>query len=105
MTKRKIFTFHFKSGNSCEVIIGAKGFEIGGVNHINPQWEVSPPSRKDQVEWERVCLPGLCKELRDLGLLKGDLGILDLGFQDGESQLDAFCTSGDSPGEEGNNDR
>ena len=36
MTKNRIFTFHCKSGNSCEVIIGAKGFEIGGVNHINP---------------------------------------------------------------------
>ncbi len=35
MAKKKIITLHFKSGNSCD----AKHFRIGGVNHINVQYQ------------------------------------------------------------------
>ncbi len=85
MAKNKIVTLHFKSGNSCD----AKHFRIGGVNHINVQWDVFPPSWEDRLEWEMICLPKLCEGLARLGLI-------------GASQLEAFCTSGDSPGEESN---
>ena len=88
MSLTKIVTFHFKSGNNCDV----KHFRIGGVNHINVQWDVFPTSREDQMQWKSVCLPKLCEGLAKLGLIGG-------------SQLETFCTSGDSPGEESNDDR
>ena len=88
MAKKKMVTFHFKSGNNCDV----KHFRIGGVNDIHVQWDVFPPFWEDQLEWEIICLPELCEGLARLGLI-------------GASQLEAFCTSGDSPGEEGNNGR
>ncbi len=88
MAKKKIITLHFKSGNNCDV----KHFRIGGVNHISVQWDVFPPSWEDRLEWEMICLPKLCEGLAKLGLV-------------GESQLETFCTSGDSPGEESNDDR
>ncbi len=88
MSLTKIVTFHFKSGNNCDV----KHFRIGGVNHISVQWDVFPTSREDRLEWEMICLPELCEGLARLGLI-------------GESQLEAFCTSGDSPGKEGNDAR
>ena len=90
MSLTKIVTFHFKSGNNCDVIIG--NIRIGGVNDIHIQWEVFPPSREDQMQWKKVCLPELCEGLGRLGLL-------------GDSQLETFCTSGDSPGKEGNDGR
>jgi len=90
MSLTKIVTFHFKSGNNCDVIIG--NIRIGGVNDIHIQWEVFPPSWEDQVEWKKVCVAELCEGLAKLGLI-------------GESQLEAFCTSGDSPGKEGSDDR
>ncbi len=90
MAKKKIITLHFRSGNNCDVIIG--NIRFGGVNHINVQWDVFPPSWEDQVEWKKICLPELCEGLAKLGLI-------------GESQLEAFCTSGDSPGKEGSDDR
>ncbi len=90
MSLTKIVTFHFKSGNNCDVIIG--NIRIGGVNHISVQWDVFPPSWEDQVEWKKVCVADLCEGLAKLGLI-------------GESQLEAFCTSGDSPGKEGNDGR
>ncbi len=88
--KKKLFTFHFKSGNNCDVIIG--NIRIGGVNDIHIQWDVFPPSREDQMQWKKGCLPELCEGLARLGLL-------------GDSHLEAFCTSGDSPGKEGNDGR
>ena len=88
MSLTKIVTFHFKSGNNCDV----KHFRIGGVNHINIQWDVFPPSREDQMQWKKVCVAELCEGLAKLGLI-------------GESQLEAFCTSGDSPGRDGNDGR
>ena len=90
MSLTKIVTFHFKSGNNCDVIIG--NIRIGGVNHINIQWDVFPPSWEDRLEWKKVCVAELCEGLAKLGLI-------------GESQLEAFCTSGDSPGKEGSDDR
>ena len=86
MSLTKIVTFHFKSGNNCDVIIG--NIRIGGVNDIHIQWDVFPPSREDQMQWKKVCVAELCEGLARLGLI-------------GESQLEAFCTSGDSPGKEG----
>ena len=86
MSLTKIVTFHFKSGNNCDVIIG--NIRIGGVNDIHIQWDVFPPSREDQMQWKKVCVAELCEGLAKLGLI-------------GESQLEAFCTSGDSPGKEG----
>ncbi len=88
--KKKLFTFHFKSGNNCDVIIG--NIRIGGVNDIHIQWDICPPSYEDQMQWKKVCLHELCEGLAKLGLV-------------GESQLETFCTSGDSPGEESNDDR
>ncbi len=44
------------------------------------------------MQWKKVCLPELCEGLERLGLIGG-------------SQLETFCTSGDSPGEESNDDR
>jgi len=88
MAKKKIITLHFKSGNNCDV----KHFRIGGVNHISVQWDVFPPSWEDQMQWKEVCVAELCEGLAKLGLI-------------GESQLEAFCTSGDSPGRDGNDDR
>ena len=90
MAKKKIITLHFKSGNNCDVIIG--NIRIGGVNDIHIQWDVFPPSREDQMQWKKVCVAELCEGLAKLGLI-------------GESQLESFSTSGDSPGEEGNNGR
>ncbi len=90
MSLTKIVNFHFKSGNNCDVIIG--NIRIGGVNHINVQWDVFPPSWEDQVEWKKICLPELCEGLAKLGLI-------------GESQLEAFSTSGTSPGKKGNDGR
>ena len=86
MSLTKIVTFHFKSGNNCDVIIG--NIRIGGVNDIHIQWDVFPPSREDQMQWKKVCVAELCEGLAKLGLI-------------GESQLEAFCTSGDSQGKEG----
>ena len=88
MSLTKIVTFHFKSGNNCDV----KHFRIGGVNDIHVQWDVFPPFWEDQLEWEIICLPELCEGLARLGLI-------------GASQLEAFSTSGDSPGKEGSDDR
>ncbi len=90
MAKKKIITLHFKSGNNCDVIIG--NIRIGGVNDIHIQWNVFPPSREDQMQWKEVCVAELCEGLAKLGLI-------------GDSQLEAFCTSGDSPGRDGNDGR
>ncbi len=90
MSLTKIVTFHFKSGNNCDVIIG--NIRIGEVNDIHIQWDVFPPSREDQMQWKEVCVAELCEGLARLGLI-------------GASQLEAFCTSGDSPGKEGNDGR
>ncbi len=90
MSLTKIVTFHFKSGNNCDVIIG--NIRIGGVNDIHIQWDVFPPSREDQMQWKKICVAEIGEGLAKLGLI-------------GESQLEAFCTSGDSPGRDGNDDR
>ncbi len=90
--KKKLFTFDFKSGNSCDVVIDVKRHKKAAADALHIQWDVFPPSREDQVQWKEVCVAELCEGLAKLGLI-------------GESQLEAFCTSGDSPGKEGNDGR
>ncbi|MDA2934061.1 hypothetical protein MYX82_06930 [Acidobacteria bacterium AH-259-D05] len=101
--KKKLLTFYFKSGNSCDVLVDGGRLKIGAMNSIHIKWDVFPPSRGDQVEWQRVCLPKLCEEMAKMGL-GGEPLIFQCALPEGNSQLEAFCTSGDSPGEEGKND-
>jgi len=92
--KQKLITFHFKSGNSCDVLVDMERFKVGNVNSIFIEWDRFPPSRQDQAEWKKVGASELGKKVVQMGLMEGRL--IDYRFP----SLEAFCTSGDSPGEE-----
>ncbi len=78
--KKKLFTFDFKSGNSCDVVIDVKRHKKAAADANHIQWDVFPPSWEDRLEWKEVCVAELCEGLAKWGFGGDELWLLDFGF-------------------------